>query len=82
MPNILDFWEKIRQFVRGYPTSRKSMKNIKGFSLTEVLIALLLVSCTSLTLVQQQLSSNVQCHQIIMHAKDLLDEENNAEEVP
>jgi len=61
------------------PVRIEKMKSL-GFSLTEVLIALFLVSVTTLSLLQQQLQSHHQLQQTLERCKHWQEKENFLEE--
>lgn len=57
------------------------MNAYQGFSLTEVLVALLLLTTTSLTLLQQQWQTNQRFNQGLLRALALIQLDNNSERI-
>lgn len=57
------------------------MNAYQGFSLTEVLVALLLLTTTSLTLLQQQWQTNQRLNQALLRALALTQLDNNSERI-
>lgn len=58
------------------------MKTTQGFSLTEVLVSLLLVTTTSLGLLTQQWRVSQLFNQANIRLNDLLQQDNSAERTP
>ncbi|MCC5013915.1 MULTISPECIES: hypothetical protein [unclassified Legionella] len=57
------------------------MNAYQGFSLTEALVALFLLTTTSLTLLQQQWQTNQRLNEALLRALALIQLDNNAERI-